>query len=551
VQDQAALEKAALTEIISLGAGDIRAASRISVLDSVLWLPQAGAIAILFGGLVSGQVLLSPVLSGALFALIAALRAWLGNAAEKRLFEAAQASLDKKRRQILQAEGQRNGTTAFGGAGAVAALATEKLNALTPYVTRYVPAMARVKVVPIIILGIAFYFSWAVGLVLLIAGPLIPVFMALIGWAAKEASARQMVEIGALNDLLVDKIAALGDLRLLGATGRALDDFHRQADDLRTRTMAVLRVAFLSSTVLELFAALGVAMVAVWVGFSLLNVIAWGDWGRSLSPEAGILLLLLAPDYFQPLRDMAAAWHDRAAAQAVAAEMVAWEQEKGTDIVGAGAPAAALSGAADFGWSGLALRRGARRIVYPDCQIPAGTKLAICGPSGAGKTALLRMLAGLEPASEGIITVCGQRLSDQTADAWRARLGWMPQVPHFLDDSLKYNVAFGSELDEGLLRQAALGDVIARLPGGAASELGETGAGISGGEARRVMLARAFHAKPDVLLADEPTADLDAQTAAQVTQGLLDLAGQGVSLVIATHDPALMAHMDQVIEVGK
>merc|ERR1711969_322647 len=128
------------------------------------------------------------------------------------------------------------------------------------------------------------------------AGPLIPVFMALVGWAAKEASARQMVEIGDLSDLLVDRLSALADLRLVGAGGPVVSGFAASSEGLRARTMAVLRIAFLSSTVLELFAALGVAMVAVWTGFHLLGVIGWGTWGGALSPAAGIWLLLLAPE---------------------------------------------------------------------------------------------------------------------------------------------------------------------------------------------------------------------------------------------------------------
>lgn len=141
---------------------------------------------------------------------------------------------------------------------------------------------ARVMVLPLVILGLAFWQSWAVGVVLLISGPLIPVFMALVGMAAKEASARQMAEIGTLNDFLVERLSALLDIRLLGARTAVLQGFERQAGDLRRRTMAVLGVVFLSSTVLELFAAIGVAMVAVYVGFSLLGALEFGAWALAV-----------------------------------------------------------------------------------------------------------------------------------------------------------------------------------------------------------------------------------------------------------------------------
>ncbi len=230
------------------------------------------------------------------------------------------------RAHIVAQEARRASDSAFGGAGSISALAGEKLDLLTPYITRYASARARVMVVPIVIFALALCgflgrSPWSCCL----SGPLIPVFMALVGMAAKDASRRQMVEIGTLNDLLVERLSALVDIRLLGAGKSVLEGFSTQASDLRQRTMAVLRVAFLSSTVLELFAAIGVAMVAVYVGFSLLGALEFGTWGGPLTPQAGIFLLLLAPEFYQPLRDLAAAWHDKASADAVFDELAAWE----------------------------------------------------------------------------------------------------------------------------------------------------------------------------------------------------------------------------------
>ena len=173
------------------------------------------------------------------------------------------------------------------------------------------------------------------------------------------------------------------------------------------------------------------------------------------------------------------------------------------------------------------------------------------GPSGAGKTTLLRLLAGLAAPDEGSITVAGRALTIETADAWRARLGWMPQAPHFLNASLADNISFGQPGDlDASLQAAAVSSVVEALPGGTEALLGETGGGLSGGEARRITLARAVFAGPDILLADEPTADLDAETAGLVMAGLEALAARGCSLIVATHDPALAARMDRTIQIG-
>jgi len=378
---------------------------------------------------------------------------------------------------------------------------------------------------------------------------LIPVFMALVGMAAKDASRRQMTEIGNLNDLLVERLSALVDIRLLGAGDAVMDGFTVQAGDLRQRTMAVLRVAFLSSTVLELFAAIGVAMVAVYVGFSLLGALEFGAWGGALTPEAGIFLLLLAPEFYQPLRDLSAAWHDKASADAVLVDLADCEAGETEQLLGQGADAARLAGPARLSLRGCILPSGAR---LADIDIQAGESIALVGASGAGKTSALRMMAGLLTPVSGAVMVAGQPLQDDTADAWRARIGWMPQGPHFTNASLRHNLTSGhaGDLDKAL-EQAAVRDVVAALPQGLQTRLGETGGGLSGGEARRLTLARAIYGSPDVILADEPTADLDADTAAAVTRGLLAQAERGATLVIATHDAALAAKMDRIIRIGE
>ena len=536
--------------LIAPGRADSRRAAALFAMATLIWPLQAVIVATAFADLLSGtDPAISAISAAAGFAALGLARIALCYLADQLSARAAQNVVTAAREAVIARECARSSDSALGGPGAIAALASEKIDLLTAYVLRYAPAQARVGSAPLIILALAFWQSWAAGLILLITGPLIPVFMVLIGFAAKESSERQLAEVTSLNDLLIERLSALSDIRLLGAGAQVAGDFNTRADNLRERTMAVLRIAFLSSTVLELFAAIGVAMTAVYVGFSLLGVLHFGAWGAALSPAAGIFLLLMAPEFYQPLRDLAAAWHDRAAAQAVAAELDAYLTEDFTALPGSGDSAERLAGPAEVILQSCTTPAGRP---LPQIEIGAGEKVALVGPSGAGKTSALRLMAGLAPPAQGEVLVAGQRLGPETADGWRARLGWMPQAPHFFNTSLRQNLSLGRPGDlDPALRAAAATTVIAGLERGLATRPGETGGGLSGGEARRLTLARALHGGPDLILADEPTADLDAETARAVTEGLLAEAARGAALVIATHDMALAARMDRIIQLDE
>ncbi|MDF1801545.1 ABC transporter ATP-binding protein/permease [Thalassovita sp.] len=516
-----------------------RKASGLLVAAGLLWPIQALAIAWAVSSWAAGD--LTPSLPcAAAFLLAALLKAGLEIRAGALSFRLADTLIHDQRQAILARESRL--LRADVSSAEIGALLSQKLPLLSPYVTRYRPAMMRVRVLPLVMLALIFSISWAAGLVLLVAGPLIPVFMALVGMAAKEASIRHMAEIGDMNRLLIDRIAALPDLHLLNAQTRSRDDFTRAADSLRQRTMAVLRVAFLSSTVLELFAAIGVAMVAVYVGFSLLGEIPFGAYATPLTLFEGIFLLLLAPEYFQPLRDLAAAWHDKAGAEAVLDELDTLSQTAPAPILGQGLPVPPLPGAATLRLQGVSVQRGARSLLLPDLSLAPGDSLALTGPSGAGKSTMLDVISGLLPA-KGTVTVCGQPLTHETADAWRARLALVPQEAHVPDVTLaQFLDPQGHGRDPAkALRLAQADGIVAALPHGMDTRLGETGAGVSGGELRRLLLARAFLNEAQIILADEPTADLDTATAGRIISALQAAANQGKTVIAATHDPALIA----------
>lgn len=533
--------------IIAPVSHQLRIAGTLSVIAGLIWPAQAAALAWAVSGWASGEMSRTgPAALALIFGGL--LRALLDHRAGRYLFDAADQTITRERAALIgrEARARANITSAE-----IAALVVQKLPLLQPWITRYHVAMVRVSILPLILLALTFWFSWVAGLVLLIAGPVIPMFMALVGMAAEEASRRQMVEIGAMNAMLMDRLSAMLDIRLLGAADRATADFTDRADSLRLRTMAVLRVAFLSSTVLELFSAIGVAMVAVFVGFTLLGEIGFGSWGTPLGLGEGLFLLLIAPEFFQPFRDMAAAWHDRAAGLSVVSELDALDAAERVAFLGQGDAAATLSGALTLQLSGSVAAIPGRNVALPDLQLKAGQSLALTGPSGAGKTTALSAIAGLVPLAEGRISVCGVLLDETTADSWRARIALIPQAPHFPDQALRHWL----DPDESgadpwpALKLAEADRVVRRLPDGLDTRLGETGGGMSGGEARRLLLARAVLSGRELILADEPTADLDPETAALVIQTLTRLQEQGHSVIVATHDPVLAAAMDRIVEM--
>ncbi len=545
----AAVNRRAKDRIISPIARQLRLAGWISILAGALWPVQAGAIAWAVSGWATGN---SPVYHAWIAALVlfgcALVRAALEYRAGDLLHDAADRTIARERAQLIGREARSRADV---GSAQIAALVVQKLPLLHPWITRYHVAMTRALVLPAFFVILAFSQSWVVGLVLLIAGPLIPVFMALVGMAAETASRKQMDEIGTMNDMVLDRLTAMLDIRLLGALDRTAIDFEARAEALRARTMSVLKIAFLSSTVLELFSALGVAMVAVFVGFTLLGEISFGYWGSEFSLAQGVFLLLIAPEFFQPLRELAAAWHDRAAGFAVVADLDALDAAERSDFVGKGSEAPAIAGPLAIRTSGAVAAIAERRFRLPDFTLRQGESLAFTGSSGVGKTTALAAIAGLVPVVQGDLFVCGQVLKDTNADAWRRRVSLVPQHPHFS------NTPLGDWLDvEGTGRDpwsaSALADadgVVRRLDAGLETRLGETGGGVSGGEARRLLLARAILSDADLILADEPTADLDDETAQRITAVLRQLQAKGHTIITATHDPNLASAMDRQLEL--
>lgn len=531
----------------------------IQLLAALLWVPQAALLAWAVQRIADGGGVAAVLPAAAGVALVGVLRAACDAWGMRLAFTAARRELSGLRAgaaAALAARGAQADPDAPASGEAASTLA-EQAEAVLPWRVRFAPVRLRVIWVPPVLLLAVLWWSWAAALILLVAAPLIPLFMAIVGWRARSASDAQMAELGRMNGFLLDRLRGLPTLRALGAVGRTAQRVHAAAQDLRRRTMAVLRIAFLSSAVLELFSALGVAMVAVYVGFHLLGQIGFGAWGRTLSLGEGLFVLLLAPAFFEPLRDLAAVWHDRAAGEAAMNRLrqLAPAPTGGAHASLEAATALPPAGPLDVQVRGLRFAHPGRAGVFDGfaLHVRPGEHVALVAASGGGKSTLLALLAGLLAPQAGEVRIGAAAMDAGSADALRRRIGWMDQRPHVFAGSLRDNVALGrpgvgAQDIDAALHLAGLGELAAARP---AASLGEGGQGLSGGELVRLALARlAAQREAGLLLVDEPTAHLDGDTAAQVTEALLQLA-RGRTLIVATHDPALAARMHRVVRLDE
>ncbi len=530
----------------------------LQIAASFIWIAQAGLLAMAVGDIAAGGVAAAVVAPAVAVFVLGVVRAVLDRAGSRLAFTAARRELARLRAEAIAALATRSPLDASRpSSGFVASTVAEQAEAVVPYLSRFQPLRWRAMIVPLAIFACVFPLSWVAALILLVAMPLIPVFMALIGWRAREASERQLAKMGDMNGFLLDRLRGLATIRSFDAVDSTAVRLRHEADLLRRRTMSVLRIAFLSSAVLELFSALGVAMVAVYVGFHFLGQLEFGAWGDKLSLGQGVFILMLAPAFFEPLRDLSAVWHDRAAGVAAlealekvmtAGEAIVPVDETGTGPAAAGGAASVTLDEVHFHHAG----QGRKVFDGLSLDIRPGERVAVMAPSGGGKSTLLALIGGLAVPQAGIVRIGGEPLRSDTAGRLRAGMAWIGQMPHIFAGTLRRNVTLGrpdiGQREAGAALEAArLGAVALRRAG---AVLGEGGAGLSGGEALRLAIARAAATQgAGLVLADEPTAHLDRRTADEITDMLLEVA-KGRTLIVATHDPVLAARMDRIVTLG-
>lgn len=505
------------------------------------WSLFAGVVAAVVGGRATPRDLVVPFAAvlGVWFgrAGLIALRDLLAARASSRVRAAARTQLAQK---VL-----RLGPSGLAGerVGELVSTATEGVSRLDAVVARFVPGMATAAVVSPLVAVVVVVLDPLSGAMLLGAGPLLVVFLWLVGTYTARASAEQWENLGRLGALLTDALRVLPTLvtyRRGPATVRWLAGI---SEEYRRSTLKVLRTAFLSGFVLEFGSALCTALVAVTVGIRLFE--------GGISFERALLVLLLAPEFFAPLRALGADRHARLEGAPAAERLFALldlpEPARGTQPAPTGVPALRLHG--------VTLRREGRTVLdRVDLDLPPGSRTALTGPSGVGKTTLARLLLGFEVPDAGEVLVDGVPLADLDPDGWRARVAYVAERPWLLAGSVAENVRLGrpgatdAEVERALARAQVL-DVVRRLPRGVDAALGEDGARLSGGERLRIALARAFVADPALVVLDEPTSQLDPGSEAAVLAALDDLA-VGRTLLTITHRDAPRALHDQVVELA-
>ncbi|WP_411095453.1 thiol reductant ABC exporter subunit CydD [Streptomyces sp. 021-3] len=486
--------------------------------------------------------LTTPLLLLVAVALGRALVSWLTELAAHRASAAVTSEL---RMRLVERAGQLGpGWLGDRRTGSLIALATRGVDALDDYFARYLPQLGLAVVVPVAVLARIVTEDWVSAAIIVVTLPLIPLFMALIGWATQSRMDRQWGLLSRLSGHFLDVVAGLPTLKIFGRAKAQAESIRRITHDYRRATLRTLRIAFLSSFALELLATLSVALVAVTIGMRLVH----GD----MDLYTGLVILVLAPEAYLPLRQVGAQYHAAAEGLAAAEEVFAVLETPVPHTGTQAPPAGALA------FEGVTVRypgRDAPAVREATFTVEPGETVALVGPSGCGKTTLLQAALGFVAPAEGRVTVGGTDLAEVDREQWHQRIAWVPQRPQLFAGTVAENVRLArpdaSEAEVArALEQAGAREFVAGLPAGAETELGEDGAGLSAGQRQRVALARAFLADRPVLLLDEPTASLDGASEEAVVEAVRRLA-VGRTVLLVVHRPALLAVADRVVRLDE
>ena len=514
----------------------------LGVVQILAGIAQALLIATLLAALLGFGEAGWPQLGAA--AALAALSAGLGVAQERTLAATGAAAKARLRATIfdrLLAEGASDHRPV----GERASLVVDRIEALDGYLTRWLPAAVLAMTGPALVAAAAWMADPLSGAILAVAGLLVPVAMALTGIGAAQASRSQFEALGRLSGRFLDRMRGLPTLVLFRRQDAEAAALATQATELRRRTMKVLRVAFLSSATLEVLAAGAIACLAIRHGVSL--------GSNHPDPVAAIFALLLVPAFFQPLRNFSQAYHERLSARGAAADLAPLLKEPATP-------------------AGLLLEEMPRKLVvtftdvtlrYDPARPPAldglsfrvmpGETLVLSGASGAGKSSVLRLLMGFRKPDAGRIALNGQDATLLAPAELRRLSSYVGQRAHLFRGTLRENIRLArpeaSDAEVEAAAEAAQVMAFARgLSQGLDTLVGEGGFGLSGGQAQRVAVARAFLRDAPLVLLDEPTAHLDPGTEAEVLDSLRRLCG-GRTAIVATHSRAAQRALGRVLEL--
>ncbi|MDD4600628.1 ATP-binding/permease protein CydD [bioreactor metagenome] len=421
---------------------------------------------------------------------------------------------------------------------------------LEAYFSRYIPQLAAAVLIPVFILCIAVPLDMTSAAIMMVTAPLIPVFMALIGQMAERRNKQQWDKLSRLSAHFLDVLRGLSTLKMFGRSKEQAAVIARMSADFRETTLGVLKIAFLSSLVLELFTTISIALIAVSVGLRLL-------YGQ-MDFNNAFFLLLLAPEFYLPLRQLGSHFHAGMAGTAAAesifplltlatSEKADNEYEKIDCQDGIGAR---------FNNVCYTYQGGGRAALDGlSFEIKTGTKVALVGPSGAGKSTVINLLLGFVQADSGAITVNGVALDRLNREEWLANIAYVPQFPHLFYGTIADNIRLGkqtADMTEIIAAAQAAGahDFIDTLPDGYQTIVGEGGHGLSGGQRQRLAIARAFLRDAPFLILDEATASLDPYSE-EIVQQAIERLMAGRTVLVAAHRLTTVTHADRIIVLDK
>ena len=410
--------------------------------------------------------------------------------------------------------------------GAWSTLLIEQVDKLHDFFARYLPQMRLAGMAPILICIAIFPFNWAAATILLCTAPLIPIFMILVGMGAADINRRHFKALAYLSGHFLDRLKGLNTIRLFNQGEKQTNEIAIASEDFRIKTMQVLKIAFLSSAVLEFFTSISIAIVAVYFGFSYLGEFDFGAYNGTVTLFAGFFALILAPEYFQPLRDLGTYYHAKAEAIAAADNIESFLSKKI-------APKQTNNNITNIKLTEplktieahnlIVLSNEQQPIVGPlSFSLQAPFKLALIGTSGEGKTSLMQVLLGFLPY-QGSLKINGIEFNQLDINDWQLQVSWIGQNPYLINGTIRENILLGKqnatnhELDN-VIAKTQLTEVIAKLPQGIKTQVGEDAVRLSVGQAQRIALARAMLKPCQLLILDEPTASLDKQTIQNLDQ---------------------------------